>query len=126
MSNAESPAAEPVKCSRCNRVLRAAASIAAKVGPRCAAIEAVTEGLSAKQVDKLMQVITDKGVKAANRKGIYFVANEADGVIRICHVNGNCTCEWGRRRKSALAKVCYHVAAARLAHTPRTRFAKAA
>jgi Family of unknown function (DUF6011) len=104
--------------SGCGRKLTSPESIARGYGPRCAAIEAATEGLSAKQVDKMTQVIVDKGVAATNRKGVYHVTNEADGVIRIAHVNGNCTCEWGLRRKSADTKVCYHVAAARLTAKP--------
>lgn len=114
-------AAEPVKCSRCKRALRSASSIAAKIGPRCAAIEAATEGLNAKQLDKMAQLILDKAIVATSRKGVYHVVNEAGDVERICHVNGNCTCEWGMRRKSALTKVCYHVGAARLLATPLIR-----
>jgi hypothetical protein len=67
------------------------------------------------------QLILDKAIVATNRKGIYKVVNEAGEVIHTVSVNGNCTCEWGRRRKSAETKVCYQVAAARLLATPVIR-----
>lgn len=122
MGNAvETPAAELVKCSRCKRALTSAASRLAKIGPRCAAIEAATEGLNPKQVDKMMQVIIDKGVTPTSRKGVYRVASEDGETVHLCHVNGNCTCEWGLRRKSAETKVCYAVAAARLTARPQIR-----
>lgn len=113
--------AEQVACRRCRRPLRSACSIAAKIGPRCAAIEAATEGLNAKQLDKMAQLIIDKAIAATSRKGVFQVVNEAGEVERVCHVSGNCTCEWGQRRKSALTKVCYHVGAARLLATPLIR-----
>lgn len=109
--------AERVECRRCHRPLRSEASRAARIGGRCAAIEAATEGLSAKQIEKLDQVIVDKGVKATNRKGVYKVANQDGSVIRTAHLDGTCDCEWGSRR-SADTKVCYHVAAARLTAKP--------
>jgi Family of unknown function (DUF6011) len=120
-NTAATETAEPVKCSRCKRTLRSASSTAAKIGPRCAAVEAATEGLSAKQVDKMAQLIIDKAIVATNRKGVFHVVNEAGEVVHTCHVNGNCTCEWGLRRKSAETKVCYMVGAARLLATPLIR-----
>ena len=113
--------AEQVTCRRCKRPLRSASSVAAKIGPRCAAIEAVTEGLSAKQIDKLMQVIVDKGVARGDAGDVYRVANEDGSVVRTAHVNGDCDCEWGQHRKSTETKVCYHVAAARLLAKPVLR-----
>jgi len=112
---------EKVTCSRCGRQLRSAASVAAGIGPRCAAIEAATEGLNAKQLDKMAQLIIDQAIVATSRKGVYRVVNEAGEVTHTCHVNGNCTCEWGLRRKSAGAKVCYMAGAARLLATPLIR-----
>lgn len=111
---------EKVTCSRCGRALRAAASAAAGIGPRCAAIEAATEGLSPKQVDKMTQVLVDNGVKATSRKGVYEVASQDGSVIRHACLDGTCDCEWGERR-DADAKVCYHVAAARLTAKPLIR-----
>lgn len=121
MNSENSTGAERVECRKCHRPLRSASSVAAGIGPRCAAIEAATEGLSAKQVDKMTQVIVDKGVKATNRMSVYKIANEDGTVIRTAHLNGNCSCEWGMRRQSADTKVCYHVAAARLIARPVIR-----
>lgn len=123
MSNAAENTATETRCRRCRRILKSAESAALGIGPRCAAIEAATDGLSEKQVDKLMQVILDKGVTPTNRKGVYRIAGEDGSAVHIAHVNGNCTCEWGRRRVSAATKPCYAVAAARLAARPviRTR-----
>jgi hypothetical protein len=112
---------EQATCRRCHRVLRSASSVAAGIGPRCAAIEAATEGLNAKQVDKMAQLIIDKAIVATSRKGVYHVVNEAGEVVHVVHVNGNCSCEWGRRRVSAQTKVCYQVGAARLLATPLIR-----
>lgn len=112
---------ERVECRKCHRKLTAPASQAAGIGGRCAAIEAATEGLSAKQVDKMAQLIIDRAIVATSRKGIYKIVNEAGEVIHTVSVNGNCTCEWGLRRKSAETKVCYQVAAARLLATPVIR-----
>jgi hypothetical protein len=128
-----SNAVQRIECRRCHRELRSASSRILGVGPRCAAIEAATEGLTPRQVDKVKQAIIDKAVAPTSRKGVYRVANEDGSVIRIAHVNGNCTCAYGLRRTSALAKTCYHVAAVRLTARPairrvlrRNQFAKAA
>ena len=96
-------------------------SAAAGIGPRCAAVEAATEGLNDRQVDKMQQLIADNGIVAANRKGVFHVVNEVGEVVHVAHVNGNCTCEWGLRRDSAGIKTCYHVGAARLLATPLIR-----
>lgn len=117
MDATQAPAAESATCRRCGRKLTKSTGI----GPRCAAIEAATEGLNAKQVDKMTQVIEDRGIVATNRKGVYKIVNEAGVVIHTTHVNGNCTCEWGVRRTSADTKVCYMVAAARLLARPVIR-----
>jgi len=98
--------------------LRAAGSVARGIGPRCAAIEAAFNGLSDKQRDKARQLIVDGGVVKV-RKGIYRAAAEDGGAVHTASVNGNCTCEWGRRRVSATAKTCYVVAVARLMANPR-------
>lgn len=108
------------KCRRCHRALRSATSAALGIGPRCAAIEAAFEGLSGKQVDKARQLIVDGGVVKV-RKGIYRAAGEDGCAVHIASVNGNCTCEWGRRRVSAATKTCYAVAVARLYDKPRRR-----
>jgi hypothetical protein len=69
----------------------------------------------------MAQLIIDQAIVAASRKGVYHVVNEAGEVVHTCHVNGNCTCEWGLRRKSADTKSCYHAGAARLLATPLIR-----
>jgi hypothetical protein len=108
-------------CRRCHRALRSATSVAAGIGPRCAAIEVATEGLDAKQVDKMAQLLLDKAIVATNRKGVYHVVNEAGEVVHVTHINGHCTCEWSRRRMTADVKACYHVGAARLLAKPLIR-----
>jgi hypothetical protein len=71
-------------------------------------------------------VIVDNGVTPAETRDVYYVANEADGIVRTAHLDGTCDCEWGSRRKSADVKVCYHVAAARLWAKPLIRARRAA
>ena len=116
MSNAaETPAA---RCRKCRRPLRSAGSIAAQIGPRCAAIEAATKGLKPEQADKALEVIADGGISRV-RKGAYRVVSSAGDGSYLAHVNGNCTCAYGLRRTSAMAKTCYHVAAAKLTAKPR-------
>lgn len=114
--NTQTPATE-TRCLRCNRKLKNGGTY----GPRCAAIMAATEGLSAKQVDKMAQLIEDKAIVSTNRKGVYKIVNEAGEHIHTAHVNGNCDCAWGLRRDSAEIKTCYHAAAAKLLTTPRIR-----
>jgi hypothetical protein len=112
---------EKVTCRRCHRPLTSPASVAAKLGPRCAAIEAATEGLSAKQTEKMEQLIADNAVVATNRENVFHIVNEAGEVIHIAHLNGNCNCAWSLRRTSAATKTCYHVAGARLLARPVIR-----
>jgi hypothetical protein len=123
---------EQVKCSRCGRKLTAAASKFRRIGDRCAAIEAATAGLNAKQADKALELIADGGI-APVRKGVYRVTSTDGESIYLTSVNGNCSCSWGLRRTSAMAKTCYHVASARLTARPairrvlrRNQFAKVA
>lgn len=121
VSNAvETSAAEPVKCSRCKRALTSAASRLAKIGPRCAAIEAATRGLKPEQADKALELIADGGI-AKVRDGVYRVTSTDGSASYLTSVNGNCTCAWGLRRTSAIAKTCYHVAAVKLTARPQIR-----
>ena len=109
----------PAQCRRCKRRnLRTPASRARGIGPRCSAIEAAFAGLSDKQADKARQLIVDGGIVKV-RKGIYRAAAEDGHAEHIASVNGNCTCEWGRRRVSATTKTCYVVAVSRLMAKPR-------
>ena len=110
-----------VRCRKCHRTLRSAASIALGIGPRCAAIEAAFNGLNDKQQDKARQLIVDGGVARTSRKGIARVPSDETGEHYLTSVTGHCTCAWGIRRKSATTKTCYHVAVVRLEFTPRLR-----
>lgn len=108
-------------CKRCHATLTAPASVAAGIGPRCAAIEAATEGMTDAQRDKVTEVIADRGVIRTGRKGIFRVVSADGETVHICSVHGHCTCAWGRFRTTATAKTCFHVAAARITARPRIR-----
>lgn len=110
-------------CRRCRATLRAPASVAAGIGPRCAAIEAAFGGLNDKQRDKALEVIADGGVARTSRPGVFRVVSSDGSSVHLCSLNGNCTCGWGLRRHTASAKTCYAVAAARLTARPRIRTA---
>jgi hypothetical protein len=112
---------EPVRCERCHRPLTSPASRARGKGDRCAAIEAAFDGLSDKQRDKARQLIIDGGVTRTSRKGIALVPSDETGGHYITSVTGHCTCAYGVRRKTAMAKTCYHVAVVVLEFTPRVR-----
>jgi hypothetical protein len=117
--------AETVKCRHCKRPLRAAGSVAAGIGPRCAAIEAATKGLNAKQAEKAIELVADGGVVKI-RKGVYAMPS-SDGEGRyLTSVKGICNCPWGVKRTSAEKKPCAHVGAAILQARPRRHLAKAA
>lgn len=115
--------AEPVKCRRCKRPLTASAS--AGIGPRCAAIEAATQGLKPEQAEKALELVADGGVVKV-RKSVYAVASGDGERTYLACVNGNCTCAWGLKRTSAMKKTCAHVAAAILKARPRRALALAA
>jgi hypothetical protein len=119
MSNAEN-LAEQVTCRRCRRALTSATSKFLGIGPRCAAIEAATEGLKPEQADKAHELIADGGV-AKVREGVYRVTSTDGSASYLTSVNGNCTCAYGLRRSSASAKTCYHVAAVKLTARPAIR-----
>jgi Family of unknown function (DUF6011) len=126
MSNAETTP-ETVKCRRCKRALTSASSIAARVGPRCAAIEAATEGLNAGQAEKAIELVADGGV-AKVRDGVYRVCSGDGESAYLTALTGQCSCAWGLKRTSAAKKACAHVAAAILKARPvaRRSLAKAA
>jgi hypothetical protein len=111
--------AEPVKCRKCHRPLHSPASIAAGIGPRCAAIEAATSGLTAEQSAKVAEAIGDGAVVRTHRPGIAQVVSDDGTEVYTTSANGNCNCDWGRRRISATAKTCWHVGAVRLEFSPR-------
>lgn len=108
-----------IKCRRCCRPLRAAASRAAGIGARCAAIETALAGLDGKQQDKALELIADHGITPTHHHGIYAVTSTSGDRTYLTSAQGHCTCPWGLRRISANTKTCYHVAAVQLTHTPR-------
>jgi Family of unknown function (DUF6011) len=109
------------KCRKCHRTLRSPASIAAGIGPRCAAIEAAFWGLNDAQQEKAADLIADRGIVKV-RDGIYeAVADDGEGTYLVS-VNGNCGCDWGRRRVLGATKFCAHAGAARLLDKPAIRF----
>lgn len=114
--------AEPVKCRHCKRPLRAAASVAAKIGPRCAAIEAATEGLNVKQAEKALELVADGGVVKVRKNVFAVTAGEGEGHY-LTALTGQCNCAWGLRRTSAEKKTCAHVGAAKLTARPRLTLA---
>lgn len=119
---------EPVKCRRCKRALTSASSIAAQLGPRCAAIEAAIAGLKPEQAEKALEVIADGGVIPTSHKGVYRVSSSNGDAAYVTAVTGQCSCSWGLRRKDASTKTCYHVASVILVARPvvRRALAKAA
>lgn len=122
-----------IQCKRCKRPLTSLASKLAGIGPRCAAIEEATGGMTAKQADAARELVADGGIVATSHEGVYRVSSSAGDAVYLTAVTGQCSCPYGLRRLSGTAKTCYHVAAVRLAARPvirralrRSRFAKAA
>ena len=114
--------AETVKCRKCQRPLRSASSVAAKIGPRCAAIEAATEGLNAKQAEKALELVADGGVVKIRKNVFAVAAGEGEGHY-LTALTGQCNCAWGLKRTSAEKKTCAHVGAAILKARPVLRLA---
>lgn len=109
-------------CKRCHATLTSPASVKAGIGPRCAAIQAAMESLNAAQQARALELIADHGIIPV-RKGIYRVTATSGENTYLTAVTGQCTCNWGLCRASALKKTCYHVAAARLTARPLIRAA---
>ena len=114
--------AKTATCRRCRATLTAPASVAARMGSRCAAIEAATAGLNAAQQAKALELVADHGVTPV-RGSVYQVTSTDGTAVYLTAVTGQCTCAWGTRRTSAMAKTCYHVAAVKLTARPRLRLA---
>lgn len=110
---------ERVECRKCHRPLRAESSRSLGIGPRCAAIEAATEGLNARQAEKALELVADGGVVPTSRKGVYRVSSGNGDAVYLTSVKGPCNCDHGRRAMTA--KICYHVGGARLAAHPVVR-----
>lgn len=120
MSNRQTIGPE-IECSRCHRPLRTQASRAARIGSRCAAIEAAFDGLNAKQCEKARKLAAS-GAVTKIRDGVYAVPSGSGKSPYITFVSGDCRCDWGYHRKPG-DKVCYHVGTARLLARPRLALA---
>ena len=71
---------------------------------------------------KALELVADHGVTPV--RGSVYQVTSADGTATyLTAVTGQCTCAWGTRRTSAMAKTCYHVAAVKLTARPRLRLA---
>jgi hypothetical protein len=107
---------EPTRCTRCQRVLRSAASIAAKAGRWCAAkiraaqTAALLKGFTAAQIEKARELISDGGLVPTTRPGV-FRAVSSDGERSYLSHSATCGCPWGLRGK---AKACAHSLAVRI------------
>jgi hypothetical protein len=108
---------ETVKCRRCHRPLTSAGSRSAQIGPRCAAIEAATKGLNAKQAGEALEIAADGGVIPSGHKGVWLVTSgDGESVYRTTPA-GQCNCKWGQRTRPG--KPCKHVGAVLITIRPR-------
>lgn len=111
MSNATE---HTVKCLRCGRTLRAAASVKAGYGRGCqarirkAAIDAAFEGFSDDQRAKAGELIRDGGLVPTSRPGVFRTVGSKGDVTYLTH-SAACNCPAGLR-----GRPCYHLAAARV------------
>jgi hypothetical protein len=100
------------RCSRCDRPLRSAASIAAGIGPICArAARVAATGFSADQLDAAREVIGLGGVAHTSGRGaarVYAVAGSR-GDTYSTSAAGECSCPAGTHGRR-----CYHLAAVAL------------
>lgn len=108
------------KCLRCGRVRHfRSAEAAAKAAPhgricamriRAAAIADAVKGFAQAQVDKARELISDGGIVATNRPGVFrAVSSKGDGSY-LTHP-ATCSCAASRRGR---ATPCYHSLAAKL------------
>lgn len=96
------------RCQSCNRPLRAAKSIAAGRGPRCAKLHSLEIALAAyttDQIAKAIELVDDGAVVPSNRRTGMFTVVGSAGNTYLCTVNG-CSCPAG-----AHGRRCYHRAA---------------
>jgi Family of unknown function (DUF6011) len=104
------------RCLRpgCGRKLTAAASIKAGYGPVCrakirlAAINEAVKGFAAAQVEKARELISDGGIVAISRPGV-FRASSSNGTDQYLVHSAACNCPAGLHGRQ-----CYHLAAARI------------
>ena len=119
MSNATEHTAKCLRCGRVRHFRTAAAALAAKPPGRvCAArirLAAITEavkGFAAEQVAKARELISDGGLIATGRPGVFrAVSSKGDGTTYLTAAN-SCSCPSGLRRLTACT--CYHSLAARI------------
>ena len=131
MSNATGTPAAEVRCQRCHRILRSAASIIARYGKSCLtairreAREHALDGLNERQRDQALEIVTDGGVVPSAHKGVWLVTSGDGSQVYRTTPNGQCNCNWGLRTRPV--KPCKHVGAVRLVQvTSRRSLAKAA
>jgi len=108
--------ATTAKCLRCGRTLRAASSVARGYGRGCraiiraAAIAAAVKGFAQRQVDAALELISDGGLVATSRPGVFrAVSSKGDGSY-LTHP-ATCSCAAAKRGK---ATPCYHSLAAKI------------
>ena len=112
----DSKAAETVRCRRCRRVLRAAASKTRGYGRGCwailraAALAAAVKGFGQAQIDRARELIELCALVATRRPGVFQVAG-SDGNTYLTHPE-TCNCPSGLRRLTACT--CKHSLAARI------------
>lgn len=102
MTQTEAP--QTTKCSECDRTLRTAKSVAAGIGPVCAARKAAALNLAAAFKDpqaaanKALQIIADKAIVPTRIKGQYLTVS-SDGTQNYLTdvVDNTCTCKAGAR-----------------------------
>jgi len=101
----------PVRCQRCGRRLRAAQSVAASLGPGCrariraAALSDALRAWTGQQIDKALELITDKGIVRAGMAGVFRTVS-SDGQSCYLSAATGCNCRAGLNGRR-----CYHTAA---------------
>lgn len=107
-------AGHEVKCKRCHRPLRSAASIAAGVGKVCAR-KAATEARVAAiytpaQIEKAKDLIADQAIVQVVGSLYRVVSSDGQGTYQVDPIIERCGCPAGRH-----GRPCSHLAAVQLA-----------
>jgi hypothetical protein len=103
---------EPVACGRCGRKLTSATSRERGTGPTCdrklrAAMTAIGETFSARQIAAAVELITDGGVVVGPSKACIAVSSDGSTTYAVDPTGGTCACKAGQH-----GRACYHLAAA--------------
>lgn len=111
--HAPKPAAPPVKCRRCGRILRSATSIARGMGEACAAKTAAAARTAATTVNpdqlaKATELVAEGAIVPVHR-GTVYRAVSSDGRRTYTVTPWACDCPAGVHDR-----LCYHRVAARL------------